>query len=210
MTKIPKITQFTGDIPDRTKMDKDTFANSVYYYLRYFNDTFTPDSNTFADSLNTLTDEINQTASDIETAKNETFEAKNIALASANFAGKWDSNTAYKHPVSVIYNNVYYLSLQDSQGKEPDTNPDYWVSYNPEYNAIENADFTCTPFYRYFVDTTNNAVNATIPSNLAEYTKISFVDLKGGGICLFVLFVLLFVSLSGPAIERQTLKLMTG
>jgi hypothetical protein len=179
MTTLPTITQYTGQVPDRTTMDKNTFANSVYYYLKYFNGTFTPQSNDFATKLNTLSGELTQVRDDTINAKNDAENAKNIALASANFDGEWDSSKSYTHPVSVIYNNVYYLSLQDSTGKEPDTNPTYWVSFNPEYNSQQNADFTCTPFYRYFVDTSNNIVNATIPSNTAEYTKISFEDLKG-------------------------------
>jgi hypothetical protein len=63
MTKLPKITKFTGLVPDKATMDKDTFANSVHNYLNYFNDTFVPESQDFTDKMNTLSDEV-QTAAD--------------------------------------------------------------------------------------------------------------------------------------------------
>jgi len=83
MTTLPIIRQYSGAIPDKATMDKDTFANSVHYYLRYFNDNFVPDTQNFTDKMNTLTTELNDfidTANDlienVDNIKNETLQIK--------------------------------------------------------------------------------------------------------------------------------------
>jgi hypothetical protein len=71
MTEIPKIEQYTGAVPDKAIMDKDTFANSVHGYLNYFNDTFVPDSQNFTDSMNVLQEELQNFQSDTNDLVNQ-------------------------------------------------------------------------------------------------------------------------------------------
>jgi hypothetical protein len=78
MTEIPKITQFSGQIPDKTIMDKITFANSVQTYLNYFNNNFVPESQTFVNKTNTLGSEIQTTA---DSSRNYADKASNWANA---------------------------------------------------------------------------------------------------------------------------------
>ncbi|BAF69592.1 phage-related tail protein [Nitratiruptor sp. SB155-2] len=78
MTQLPTLTVFSGQVPDKTTMDKDTFANSVHIYLNYFNDSFVPETNTLVDNMNTLSGEV-QTAAD-----NAAVSATNAATSEAN------------------------------------------------------------------------------------------------------------------------------
>ena len=110
MTELPKITKFTEELPDRMNMDKETFAKAVYNYLQYFDASFTPDTNNLVDDMNVLSDEMAD-------AKNEAVQAEDVVTASANFKGIWDSNTTYTVPSSIVYNNIYYIALQDNTGK---------------------------------------------------------------------------------------------
>ena len=72
MTKLPLIDLYTGQVPDKAKMDKDTFANSVHTYLNYFNDKFIPESRDWADKTNTLSDEMESNANTVESYMNTT------------------------------------------------------------------------------------------------------------------------------------------
>ncbi|BCD59635.1 SBBP repeat-containing protein [Nitratiruptor sp. YY08-10] len=80
MTQLPTLTVFNGQVPDKTTMDKDTFANSVHIYLNYFNDSFVPETNTLVNNMNTLSGEV-QTA-----ANNAEASAQNAATSEANAA----------------------------------------------------------------------------------------------------------------------------
>jgi len=71
MTELPKIRAFTGQVPNKEVMDKDTFANSVHTYLNYFNDTFVPDTQDFVDKAIQWNDELDTYKTDIENIKNE-------------------------------------------------------------------------------------------------------------------------------------------
>ena len=98
MTNLPTIRKFTGQVPNKETMDKDTFANSVHTYLNYFNDVFVPDTQDFTDKMNTLEGElddflndandlVNQADSirtDVTNLKDETIQYKTLAKNYAN------------------------------------------------------------------------------------------------------------------------------
>jgi len=182
-TKLQAITQYSGDIPDRKKMDKDTFANSIPLYLNYFNNDFVPQTLTFSEDLNNLTNEINDTVNEtvthVDNVKQQIDAIADRSFDLDKFQGDWDSNTEYIHPCMVRYKDLLWVSLQDSQGKEPDTNPDYWFRLEHFAYKYIDSDYTAIRGDFLLVDTTNNIVNVTLPDASTNYDTINFVDVKG-------------------------------
>ena len=178
-TQVSKITQFSGQIPDRKNMDKDTFANSIPPYLNYFNNTFVPQSNDFVGKINQMADEINTTQQEINNTQAQINEVANQSFDLDKFKGEWDSSANYIHPCMVRYNGLLWVSLQDSTGKEPDTNPDYWFKLSDKAYKYINSDYTASRNDFLLIDTTNNIVNVTLPDNATTYDEVFFVDVKG-------------------------------
>lgn len=178
-TQVPKITQFSGQIPDRKNMDKDTFANSIPPYLNYFNNNFTPETNNLVDKLNQLSNDINATVNDINNVQNDIHTVANTAFDLDKFKGEWDSTTSYIHPCMVRYKDLLWVSLQDSTGKEPDISPDYWFKLADKAYKYINSDYTASRNDFLLIDTTNNIVNVTLPTSSTNFNEVFFVDIKG-------------------------------
>lgn len=178
-TQLNKITQFSGQIPDRKKMDKDTFANSIPPYLNYFNNDFVPDSQTFTGNMNNIADEVNSTTAHIDNVKSQidTIADRNFDLD--KFQGDWDSSKNYTHPCMVKYNDLLWMSLQDSTGKQPDTSPDYWFRLDKYYYQYINADYTAKRYDYLLIDTTDSSINITLPANSTSFDEVFFLDVKG-------------------------------
>ena len=105
--------------------------------------TFRERADTFLSALPNLGDEINNFATEANTLESNVNKleqsaqnAATIADVAANFKGAWDSATAYTHPSAVIYNGVFYISLQDSTGKDPTTETTYWAVVKDQNNVI--------------------------------------------------------------------------
>ena len=72
--------------------------------------------------------------------------------ANAGFKGEWDETVTYNLGESVSYNSLVYVSLQNNNtGKNPESEPDYWVLLGKDYDwdilDIQNklAALTTTP-----------------------------------------------------------------
>jgi len=89
MTQLQTLTVFTGQVPDKSTMDKDTFANSVHTYLNYFNDTFTPETNTLVNDMNTLSGEIQTAADNASTSETNAANSATNASNSEQKAYRW-------------------------------------------------------------------------------------------------------------------------
>lgn len=81
--QLPQVRQFSGQVPDKAKMDKDTFANSVHTYLNYFNDNFVPDLQDWTGSFTNAQDEIQQL---VDSGANIKQDVNNLVTLAKNYA----------------------------------------------------------------------------------------------------------------------------
>ena len=127
MTQLPTLTPYGGAVPNKETMDREEFANAVHPYLNYFNRIFVPQMQSWSEKMNTLAGEVSEAAQTAQQASQTAEQGAQIAAAAANFAGEWDESKSYAHPVSVIYDGTFYISLRDSTGKDPEVEIDCWV-----------------------------------------------------------------------------------
>lgn len=178
-TQIPKITQYSGQIPDRKNMDKDTFTNSIPPYLNYFNNIFVSQADDFTDKINQMTSEINNTVDEINNTQQKINEVASQNFDLNNFKGEWDSSKNYTYPCMVRYKDLLWVSLQDSKDKEPDTNSDYWFKLADKAYKYINSDYTAINGDFLLINTTDSSINVTLPDNAVTYDEVFFVDVKG-------------------------------
>ncbi|MEO1953879.1 MAG: hypothetical protein ABGW74_04170 [Campylobacterales bacterium] len=65
MTTLPTMTLYSGDIPDKNKMNETEFANAVFPYMNYVSNTFVKQMQDFTKGYNTLKEEIEDAHTDI-------------------------------------------------------------------------------------------------------------------------------------------------
>jgi len=113
MTQLPTLTPFSGQVPNKQTMDKDTFANSVHTYLNYFNDSFVPETNAlvtnlivFAGEIQEFIDTANQTVEEIDQIKTDTISAKDAAVDAANQAHTEYLNAKQERELAKNYANA--------------------------------------------------------------------------------------------------------
>ena len=99
-------------------------------------DAFMASLDNLADELNTFGNEANSLEANVNAKEQSAQDAATISQVAANFKGAWDSATAYTHPSAVIYNGVYYISLQDSTNQDPTTTTAYWAVVKNQANTI--------------------------------------------------------------------------
>jgi len=99
-------------------------------------DNFMASLDNLAAELNTYKDEANTLETNVNDKEQSTQDAATIAHVAANFKGAWDSATAYTHPSAVIYNGVFYISLQDSTNQDPTTATAYWDVVKDQANSL--------------------------------------------------------------------------
>jgi len=87
MTTIPTLTVYSGVIPDKATQTAIEFANNVYPYMKFYDETRVPEMQSHATALNTLSAEMGQNALQVSidksitlTARDEAESAKNIAV----------------------------------------------------------------------------------------------------------------------------------
>ena len=90
-------------------------------------DAFMASLDNLASELNTFGSEANTLEANVNAKEQSAQDAAIISQVAANFKGAWDSATAYIHPSAVIYNGVFYISLQDSTNQDPTTATTYWT-----------------------------------------------------------------------------------
>jgi len=115
-----------------------------------------------AEELNTFIAQFNELLKFVNTASA-------AAIAAQNVMGAWDSSVEYKHPCTVFYNNRRYASLQDSLGKQPDTETDYWLLIDGEGSNLD-ADTVdgkqASDLANYDLSNTDDSVVATKVQNV--------------------------------------------
>ena len=89
MTTLPTLTVYSGDIPNRKAMTREEFAESVYQYLKYFDESFTPETNDLVEKTNTLSGEIQTAADNAKTSEDNAKTSENNAKNSELKAQKW-------------------------------------------------------------------------------------------------------------------------
>jgi len=127
---IPSIAEYTGTIPDKALQTETEFANNVYPFHLFYNDSFITDTTSFASSLNTFKTEVNATAVTMNGYAATATNAASTAQASANNKGNWSALTgALNIPASVNHNDsvwVLNVNLADVTLSEPtDINTDW-------------------------------------------------------------------------------------
>lgn len=105
------ITPYSGAIPDKATMDKDTFANSINPYLTYIDDTFVPEVNALETNVNA------KEASAVYSA--------DIATSAADYQGEWVSQ-GYALGQSVSYGGTTYMCKLTHVTGFAVTNTTYW------------------------------------------------------------------------------------
>ena len=121
MINLPTLVRFQGQVPDRATMDREEFAISTYYYLRYINDDFVPSLEAKSDAietqLNQFSDDMNTLKSDTEVIKNDTQILK-------------DTTQALKDQTQVLHDDTQTLhdetqSFRDTAGQYKDLAKNY-------------------------------------------------------------------------------------
>lgn len=74
MTTLPTLVAYAGVVPDKSKMDKTEFANSMHGYLNFFNTSFTVNMTDFSKKMNNLSAEITSTAKQMSDNKDVVVE----------------------------------------------------------------------------------------------------------------------------------------
>lgn len=100
---VPGIVQYTGTIPDKSTQTPVEFANNVYPFHLYVNNTFVPQVDAITSSLNILSSEINQTAQDIYADKGVVVESKNTVLEKVDHIDTVESRVNDKYNVIASY-----------------------------------------------------------------------------------------------------------
>lgn len=110
-----QITNYSGSNPSRSQAQA-TFDTNVDDWLAWFTDTVIGEINALATS-------VEGDATNAEAAK----DAAEAASSLTNFQGTYAGGTTYALADSVVYNDVFYQSLQASNtGNTPDSSPSYW------------------------------------------------------------------------------------
>lgn len=90
----------------------------------------------------------------------------------------WDNNTVYQLNDLVVYNGTIYVALNQSQGKEPDTNPDNWAVFlslvaEPIVVSITEPDVTINNVVWFQPDTDplQGTIDTPINGQFKKYIK---------------------------------------
>ena len=129
------IGEYQGNIPNRATDTPQEFADNVYNYQVWI-DGASKDINDVIPQMNALSSDVNDQAIVATNSANNAAQSETNAAATSNFRGIWDANTNYTHPAAVLYNGVYYVSLQDSTNQDPETATAYWAVVKDQNNTI--------------------------------------------------------------------------
>ncbi len=133
---IPTISEYTGTIPDKATQDEDIFANNVYPFHLFYNDSFITDTTQFATDLNILSGEINVVAGEVSTNALLAETAATIAVGAANYKGDWVAGydtIGYSIGESASYTDGFnYVSKINNNLVEPTT-----LTNTAEWDYIE-------------------------------------------------------------------------
>jgi len=112
---LPTIRTFSGQIPDKAVMDKDTFANSVHTYLNYFNNEFVPDTQDYSTKFEEARDEVEnfvnsgeQIKSDVSALVDSAQNYKDLAQKYANADKDVEVETGYYSAKSFALHSQDY------------------------------------------------------------------------------------------------------
>lgn len=127
---IPKVTGYTGVIPDRRTQSAEDFTSAAVTWTDYQASTLVPSTNAAIDGINAAQDEILDSVNNAE-------ESSFIAQAAANYQGPWFSGAQVVKGESWSHNGLMWAANVDGAG-EPQENAQWFLlKSEPELSAIK-------------------------------------------------------------------------
>ena len=188
MTTLPTLTKYSGAIPNKATMDKNTFANAVHPYLNWWND-YIPTLEEWATNLQTLSSELQTLATDTEGFRNDAETFKNDAESAKQGAETAETGAIQaKNDAQAIADGITAQLPEGTISDNTVGTDTTWSSSKIQQELLASGEFntysvvtsnkTIVAKEFCYVDTTAGEVIITLPTNPNDNDIVGFVDFK--------------------------------